>query len=870
MRYKSLVSCLCVLLAMVVSPILSVVNAQKISDLPNFTGVVSDSDLFPMVDVSDTGISSSGTTKKITALNSKAWLKSYFDTLYLSSFDYAPVDTEAELAAAISASTPVIMARANITFTGNHTLAIGQTYSALPGAIITTNGNVFDLSYGYLEDNGGQMFNSSPNEVEFGQYPTINPRMFGSGFNGTTDDANAWQCALDAFPATGGKLTHDGVSLIASDVIWPNDGTYCYPIVLEGNITKAQTGNFNTVTGGGGGQIKYTGTGTAFDLRNGDGSNLTFLGAIKNIRLSGPYTFTAGTDAVTDPNVETNEGTIGIDAYKVSNGAFDNTVVLAFGYGIKIAHFAYYSKLSGMVINNNKYGLYTTNDWNGLALKDCQVSSNKVHGVHAEYFGDLMVIDNSKIELNGQYADMYSTPLRGRGIHAAYGQMIAITNGTYFENNGANTGGDSHVRVVGDGFYSTVVSITNGTHFSWSKARYIISADYLTALTITGCNLQSYQGATAPATIGYQCQFVGAPIDMMIQGNEPPVLNRTTDTVTEVIHFATQALLAKAVYQDALHPGITMDRASDGAGYVRAIPLSHIFLAGGHNITNSGGIVGWQATEPGAGAFADLNGVEPGDVQPDVGENYSLGSIDNASQILTVVGYDSTGTPFATAAHKTDLMVGCTIQIDTDGAVSNGAFVPATFSDGTDYATIVRINSIGTSNCVVTLDKTLSSATVTGGLLRYNLVARSNFGGRVWYKSKTSVSSSGTGEDSLMVATTLTAAMLKADSTIPILARGTITGTAGNHTLKIYLGATAFTILSGTTTEGAWRFQGEIQVTAAAAQTLSGLFWNADGVAYIETSATEAISGALALKMTGECANGADTITQSLFVADLK
>jgi len=869
MRYRSLVSGLCVLLAMIAISSVSVSNAQKISDLPNFTGVVSDSDLFPMVDVSDTGISSSGTTKKITALNSKAWLKSYFDTLYLSSFDYAPVDTEAELAAAIAASTPVILARANITLTGNHTLAIGQTYSALPGAIITTNGNVFDLSYGYLEDNGGQMFNSSPNEVEFGQYPTINPRMFGPNFNGTNGDANAWQCALYAFPATGGKLIHDGVSVVESTLIWPNDGTNCYPIVIEGGQSRAQTGTFNTVDAGGPGQIKYTGTtGALFDMRNGDNSLLNWSGALKNLRLSGPYTFTAGT-----PNVETNAATIGLNLYMSKQSKIENTTILVFGKGINLDGtlgnaYWYYSSWRDVIIYGNKYGVYGyMAHANGTSLHNIRVSNNRMAGIYLDYPGDIVSL-SGWCEYNATHAAKFD-PAPGSetygGVVINHGRVVNLSN-MYLEGNGGQ-----HAIISGDPLYRTILNVT-GNHFTWSAGRYSLNFRDIDTLNLIGNRLESYNGASAPGGTGYVINLAGhghVPV-MNTLGNTLPDLRPATDTNTAIIQLMVRSELTNSNHRDGFNSAIFMDRVAEGADYIDTISENSIFFPDQLDKADGGGALAWLSTVPGSGASADLNGTEPGDVQPDGGQNYSLGTISNGARRVTVVGYDSTGTPFATDAHKTGLFVNRVIQIDNDGAVSNGAFVPATFSDGTTYAKIVRVVTTGTSNCEIDLDKTLSDPTITGGLIRPNALNRKYAHGWTWYKSKTSVSSSGAGEDNLMVADTLTAAMLKTDSTIPILARGTITGTAGNHTLKIYLGTTAFTILSGTTTEGAWRFQGEIQVTAAAAQTLSGLFWNADGVAYIETDATEAISGALALKMTGECANGADTITQSLFVVDLK
>jgi len=770
------------------------------------------------------------------------------------------------------------------------------------------------------------VFVSLPREVTFADQVTIHPNVFAAddGFDGTEDDANAWQCVLDAFPATGGKVVHDGVSVVASDLIWPNNGTYGYPILVEGNITEAQTGTYNTITGGGGGQIKYTGTGTLFDLRNGDASNITWLGSLKNLRLSGPYTFTAAT-----PNVETNETTIGIDAYRLTNSQIDNVAVIAFGTGINVAHYMYYAILNNLTVNNNKYGIVTAGAWNGTTLSNSKVSTNRVAGIYSTYFGDTMKFDNCWIELNGQYANQYTSPLVGRGVYAGYGHQV-IFEGGYLENNGdVNNTTPHQIYVNGDGFYRTAVAFNN-IHSSYTYRRYLARLNGASSLSVSGGKLFSYKQATADAdwvadtaylendyaspttgnNLRYRCSVAGTshadtepvwptnigdtivdngatwiceegspgyvfkfdttPTNIHVMGHEMPKFDTSQDDVSGSIHLATQSLLSRAVYQDSLHPGITIDRSGQGAQYLAVIPAGHIFLNDQYDKLNSGGSVGWQAIEPGAGAYADLNGMEPGDVQPDAGENYPTGSITIGTRTLTVVAYDSTGAAYTDSSHKTGLMIGAAIQIDTDGAISNGAFVPAEFSDGTDYAVIKEIVSIGTGNCVVRLDKPLKSATVTAGLMRYNACERSYFGVRQWYKSTSDTSTSGTGEDTLKSAPTFTAAMLRVDSTIPILLQGTITGTAGAHTIKLYLGATAFTLLSGTTTAGTWRFKGEIQITGAATQKLSGIFWNADGAAFIETAATEALSGALALYVTGECAEAADTITQNRMVVDLE
>lgn len=100
---------------------------------------------------------------------------------------YAQVDTEAELAAAITAVTPRILARVDITFTGPHTLAAGQVYAAIPGAVVTTAGNTFDLSAGHLEDNGGQMFDAGDGEILLPDV-CVEVHPYWWGITGTNDE----------------------------------------------------------------------------------------------------------------------------------------------------------------------------------------------------------------------------------------------------------------------------------------------------------------------------------------------------------------------------------------------------------------------------------------------------------------------------------------------------------------------------------------------------------------------------------------------------------------------------------------------------------------------------------------------------------
>ena len=158
----------------------------RISDLPSLTDLPSDSDVFPIVDVSDTGISSSGKTKKITPEK----LMEYTSTAYPK--------TEARLIAAIAnASTPRVVLSADVTLSAPLTIPSGTTFTTIPGFVLTTTAaNTLTFAAGsHLEDNGEQMFDASPGEVIGLSVAT--PEMFGASAS-PTDSATAMQCAIEA------------------------------------------------------------------------------------------------------------------------------------------------------------------------------------------------------------------------------------------------------------------------------------------------------------------------------------------------------------------------------------------------------------------------------------------------------------------------------------------------------------------------------------------------------------------------------------------------------------------------------------------------------------------------------------------------
>jgi hypothetical protein len=137
----------------------------------------------------------------------------------------------------------------------------------------------------------------------------------------------------------------------------------------------------------------------------------------------------------------------------------------------------------------------------------------------------------------------------------------------------------------------------------------------------------------------------------------------------------------------------------------------------------------------------------------------------------------------------------------------------------------------------------------------------------------TPVSTSGTGEDNLISYAVPAAVLGVNGQLLRVTAWGTITGVAGGKTLKFYFGASSIT-LSGAAVAMAVAWYVTILVirTGATAQSLAAGGITDNGMLPVGSAAAplaavgtaaETLSGAVTLKLTGECANGADTITQS-------
>ncbi len=140
------------------------------------------------------------------------------------------------------------------------------------------------------------------------------------------------------------------------------------------------------------------------------------------------------------------------------------------------------------------------------------------------------------------------------------------------------------------------------------------------------------------------------------------------------------------------------------------------------------------------------------------------------------------------------------------------------------------------------------------------------------YKLFTSVSSSGTGEDTLMTVT-IPAGALRVNGGVRITAAGTKTNLNGNKTLKMYFGTKSWTFGTATNDANDWRC--EAMVFNAGATNTQRVTWigSHDSTLIPPLSgyetATEDTTADVIIKCTGECANASDTITQTMLIVEL-
>jgi hypothetical protein len=135
------------------------------------------------------------------------------------------------------------------------------------------------------------------------------------------------------------------------------------------------------------------------------------------------------------------------------------------------------------------------------------------------------------------------------------------------------------------------------------------------------------------------------------------------------------------------------------------------------------------------------------------------------------------------------------------------------------------------------------------------------FGGTV---DNSDVSTSVTGEDELKTHT-VTANNLGISGGLKVFAAGIKSGSGGSKTIKLYFGSSNWTIHAPANNTNDWRLEADIWCIASNAQKISWISWDGVTIAQGYETASENTASDITLKLTGECADGADTITQTMW-----
>jgi len=164
---------------------------------------------------------------------------------------------------------------------------------------------------------------------------------------------------------------------------------------------------------------------------------------------------------------------------------------------------------------------------------------------------------------------------------------------------------------------------------------------------------------------------------------------------------------------------------------------------------------------------------------------------------------------------------------------------------------------------------------ITGnGFVTYNLAGITKAYPEWWGEDSvdnSDNSTSGTGEDTLATST-IKRGLMGTVGGIHVKAAGTKAGSNGNKTITFYFGDSTITLVAQNNVHE-WHFEAWIWNTAAAAQRavwrfeegLSGgfIFSNGGYETWTEDTALD-----VTMKITGECANAGDTITQTMWTWD--
>ena len=318
-------------------------------------------------------------------------------------------------------------------------------------------------------------------------------------------------------------------------------------------------------------------------------------------------------------------------------------------------------------------------------------------------------------------------------------------------------------------------------------------------------------------------------------------------------------------------------------------------MYGGKNLSIVGGIIDSVVTDGSVGPGLVVKG---GGAGGGVGE-YTNGAVTG----LTIVGH---GNDSNTTGHAVSL-------VNTRGLSFTGNTI-AESSPIAIYASADNLNLNISGNTIIdpwTDDQTAAKAIyVTGtasGYIGDNIFARANksatnilnhgihFGagaqkitlGKNYSEAKTylldgqdstltglpgTVSTSGTGEDTLQ-SKDVEAYRCGIGNKLTVQMAGTITDTAnGNKTVKLYIGSTAVTVIPAADhPTGSWTAKATVVFNSAGAQRIQ--YEGIVGTTIVSsgyTTAGEDETAGFTLKSTGECSDGTDVVSQTIWDIDMR
>ena len=207
----------------------------------------------------------------------------------------------------------------------------------------------------------------------------------------------------------------------------------------------------------------------------------------------------------------------------------------------------------------------------------------------------------------------------------------------------------------------------------------------------------------------------------------------------------------------------------------------------------------------------------------------------------------------------------------------NKVFLRTGYANTNNSGTLIGNNPFVTYTDCEFWNDTTNSCNVGGG----NLLSRQQncffdvdvtFNGRLsdgqLFKELGDVSTSSTGEDDLMSYT------VPADRTgingtgIRITATGTKTNSNGNKTVSLYVNGTAYVFNAAANDTNDWRVQAEVYAINATTARVCVLGFNGTTIFQDNGPLAVAFASGFIVKLTGECANGSDVITQNSMMVE--